>query len=179
MAGFASGIAPLLTSEQIRERIGELGRSITRDYAGKELVLVCVLKGSVIFAADLIRAIDLPLRLEFFGVRSYGDQTVSSGVVQITLDLMHPVADKHILVVEDIVDTGLTLAYLSEQLRARGPASLRVAALLHKPARMQRPAQIDYLGFTIEDVFVVGYGLDYAERYRNLPYVGVIQPDPE
>lgn len=175
MTGFASGITPLLTREQIRERVAELGHSITRDYAGRSLVLVCVLKGSFVFAADLIRAIDLPLRVEFFGVRSYGDQTESSGVVQITLDLTHPIADQHVLVVEDIVDTGLTLSYLQEQLRARGPASLRVAALLHKPARMQRPAELDYLGFTIEDVFVVGYGLDHSERYRNLPYVGVVE----
>ncbi|HEY8943157.1 MAG TPA: hypoxanthine phosphoribosyltransferase [Polyangiaceae bacterium] len=178
MNAFGHSIRPLLEASQIRERIAELGQTITRDYADKELVLVSVLKGSFVFAADLIREIALPLRLEFFGVRSYGDLTSSSGVVQITLDLAHPIADKHVLIVEDIIDTGLTLSYLSEQLRARNPASLKVSALLHKPARMQRPATIDYLGFTIEDVFVVGYGLDHAERYRNLPYIGVVEGSP-
>lgn len=176
MDDFASGITTLITPADLRARVVELGRAITLDYADKELVLVCVLKGSFVFAADLMRAIELPLRIEFFGVRSYGDLTTSSGVVQITLDLMHPIADKHVLIVEDIIDTGLTLSYLSEQLRARNPASLKVAALLHKPARMQKPAEIDYLGFTIEDVFVVGYGLDHAERYRNLPYIGLVTP---
>lgn len=165
----------LLSAEQIATRIRELGARITADYAGRELVLVCVLKGSFVFAADLARAIDLPVRVEFFGVKSYGAQTSSSGVVQITLDLAHPIADRDVLVVEDIVDTGLTLTYLLEQLKARGPASIKVAALLHKPARMQKAVLVDYLGFTIEDVFVVGYGLDHAERYRNLPYVGVIE----
>jgi len=166
---------PLLSADKIASRIHELGARITADYAGRELVLICVLKGSFVFAADLARAIDLPLRVEFFGVKSYGAQTSSSGVVQITLDLAHPIADRDVLVVEDIVDTGLTLTYLLEQLKARGPASIKVAALLHKPARMQKAVLVDYLGFTIEDVFVVGYGLDHAERYRNLPYVGVIE----
>jgi len=165
----------LLSADTIASRIRELGAQITQDYAGRELVLVCVLKGSFVFAADLARAVDLPVRIEFFGVKSYGAQTHSSGVVQITLDLAHPIADRDVLVVEDIVDTGLTLTYLLEQLKARGPSSLKVAALLHKPARMQKAVTIDYLGFTIEDIFVVGYGLDYAERYRNLPFVGFIR----
>jgi hypoxanthine phosphoribosyltransferase len=173
---FAHGIDSLISAEQIRERVTALGREITRDYAGKELVLICVLKGSIVFAADLVREIDLPVRLEFFGVRSYGNLTTSSGVVQITLDLSHPIADKDVLIIEDIVDTGLTLSYLSEQLRARNPKSLKIAALLHKPARMKRKVEVNYLGFTIEDVFVVGYGLDFAERYRNLPFIGVIPP---
>ncbi len=164
----------LFSAEAIDQRVRELGAQITREYAGRELVLICVLKGSFVFAADLARAIDLPVRVEFFGVKSYGAQTTSSGVVQITLDLAHPIAERDVLVVEDIVDTGLTLTYLLEQLKARGPASLKVAALLNKPARMQKEVPIDYLGFTIEDVFVVGYGLDHAERYRNLPYVGYI-----
>jgi hypoxanthine phosphoribosyltransferase len=118
----------------------------------------------------------MPVRIEFLGVRSYGDDTKSSGVVQITQDLTRPVDGDHILLVEDIVDTGLTLSYLREQLQSRHPASVKVAALLHKPARMQREVAIDYLGFTIDDVFVVGYGLDYAERYRNLPFLGVLDP---
>lgn len=164
----------LLSRAQIEQRVRELGEAITRDYAGSEPVLVCVLKGSIIFAADLMRAIDLPLRVEFFGVKSYGAETTSSGVVQITLDLAHPIEGRHVLIVEDIVDTGLTLTYLKEQLKARGAESLRVCSLLNKPARMQRPVTIDYLGFTIEDVFVVGYGLDHAERFRNLPYIGVL-----
>ena len=166
----------LLSARQIQERVRALGAEIARDYADKSLVLLCVLKGSFVFAADLARTIDLPLRVEFLGVRSYGDDTKSSGVVQITQDLTRPLnAEDHILLVEDIVDTGLTLSYLREQLLARSPASVKVCALLHKPSRTVRPVEIDYLGFTVEDVFVVGYGLDYAERYRNVPYVGVLK----
>jgi hypoxanthine phosphoribosyltransferase len=178
MTTLHDGVTPLFPAASLAPRISELGQAITRDYADAEgeLVLVCVLKGSFVFAADLARAIDLPVRVEFFGVQSYGAQTTSSGVVQITLDLAHPIQGRHVLIVEDIVDTGLTLSYLGEQLKARGPASLRVCALLHKPSRMQRRVEIDYLGFTIDDVFVVGYGLDHAERYRNLPYIGVIEP---
>lgn len=167
--------AELISASQIAERVKALGQQIAADYAGKSLVLLCVLKGSFVFAADLARAIDLPLRVEFLGVRSYGDDTRSSGVVQITLDLQRPIAGDHVLLVEDIVDTGLTLSYLREQLLARSPASVKVCALLHKPSRSVKPATIDYLGFTVEDVFVVGYGLDHAERHRNLPYVGVVR----
>jgi hypoxanthine phosphoribosyltransferase len=165
----------LISASAIAARVKELGAKITADYTGKSLVLLCVLKGSFVFASDLARAIDLPLRIEFLGVRSYGDDTRSSGVVQITQDLTRPIAGDHVLIVEDIVDTGLTLSYLREQLLARGPASARVCAFLHKPARSVKPVDIDYLGFTVEDVFVIGYGLDYAERYRNLPYVGVLR----
>jgi len=165
----------LLSASTIEQRVRALGAQITADYAGKSLVLLCVLKGSFVFAADLARAADLPLRVEFLGVRSYGDDTRSSGVVQITQDLTRPVVGDHVLIVEDIVDTGLTLSYLREQLLARGPASVKVCALLHKPARSVVQVDIDYLGFTVEDVFVVGYGLDHAERYRNLPYVGVLE----
>lgn len=164
----------LLSGSTIAARIRELGQQISADYAGKSLVLLCVLKGSFVFAADLARAIDLPLRVEFLGVRSYGDDTRSSGVVQITLDLTRPISGDHVLIVEDIVDTGLTLSYLREQLLARTPASVRVCTLLHKPSRSLKPVEIDYLGFKVDDVFVVGYGLDHAERYRNLPYVGVL-----
>jgi len=166
----------LISAEQLAARVSELAAQITREYEGRSLVLLCVLKGSFVFAADLARAIGMPVRVEFLGVRSYGDDTKSSGVVQITQDLTRPVDGDHILLVEDIVDTGLTLSYLREQLRSRNPASVKVAALLHKPARMQREVAIDYLGFTIDDVFVVGYGLDYAERYRNLPFLGVLDP---
>jgi hypoxanthine phosphoribosyltransferase len=165
----------MLSSEQIAARVGELGVQITRDYAGRDLVLVCVLKGSFVFAADLARAIDLPLRIDFLGVRSYGQGTATTGVVQITQDLARPIDHQDVLLVEDIVDTGLTMAHLVELLRTRGPASVRICALLHKPARARVAVAIDYLGFTIEDRFVVGYGLDLDDRYRNLPYVGVVE----
>ena len=167
-------VRELISQKRIEARVSELAAQITREYAGRSLVLLSVLKGSFVFAADLARAIALPIRIEFLGVRSYGDDTTSSGVVQITQDLTRPVDGDDILLVEDIVDTGLTLSYLREQLRSRNPASVKVAALLHKPARIQREVEIDYLGFTIDDVFVVGYGLDYAERYRNLPFLGVL-----
>ncbi len=169
-------LASMLSAEQIRVRVRELGAEITKDYDGKRLVLVCVLKGSFVFAADLARAIDLPLRIDFLGVRSYGAGTETSGVVQITQDLARPIEHDHVLLVEDIVDTGLTIAHLIELLRTRAPASVRVCSLLHKPARARTPIGIDYLGFTIEDRFVVGYGLDFGEQYRNLPYIGVLDP---
>jgi hypoxanthine phosphoribosyltransferase len=165
----------MFSAEQIGVRVRELGAQITRDYADRSsLALVCVLKGSFVFAADLARAIDLPLRVDFLGVRSYGVGTESSGVVQITQDLSYPIANEHILLVEDIIDSGLTIAHLMDLFRTRAPASVRVCALLHKPVRSRVTVAIDYLGFTIEDRFVVGYGLDCAERYRNLPYIGII-----
>lgn len=169
-------VQPLISAERIAVRVNELAAQISRDYAGRSVVLLSVLKGSFMFAADLARAIDLPIRMEFLGVRSYGDDTKSSGVVQITQDLTRPVTGDDLVLVEDIIDTGLTISYLREQLKGRNPASVKVASLLHKPARKQREVEIDYLGFTIDDVFVVGYGLDYAERYRNLPYLGVLDP---
>ncbi len=175
MAAMTSVPEELISAERLAERVRALGAQITHDYAGKSLVLLCVLKGSFVFAADLVRAIDLPLRVEFLGVRSYGDDTKSSGVVQITLDVARPIAGEHVVIVEDIVDTGLTLSYLREQLLARAPTTVRVCALLHKPSRTVRPVEVDYLGFTVDDVFVVGYGLDHAERYRNVPYVGVLR----
>jgi hypoxanthine phosphoribosyltransferase len=167
--------ATMLSAEQIAARVKGLGEAITRDYRDRDLVLVCVLKGSFVFAADLARAIDLPLRVDFLGVRSYGEGTESSGVVQITQDLSHPIAGADVLLVEDIVDTGLTIAHLVELLRTRGPSSVKVCTLLFKPSRAKRSVAIDYLGFTIDDHFVVGYGLDFAERYRNLPYIGVVE----
>jgi hypoxanthine phosphoribosyltransferase len=170
-------VRTLYRADQIGARVAELGAQVTSDYADKTLVLVALLKGSFVFAADLSRAIDLPLSIEFLGVQSYGDDTKTSGVVQITQDLTRPIEGSDVLIVEDIVDTGLTLAYICEQLAARGPRSVRVAALLHKPSRMKKPVEIDYLGFTIEDVFVVGYGLDYAQKYRNLADICVIGPE--
>ncbi len=167
----------MISEEQIRARVKELGAQITAEYKDRPLVLVCVLKGSFVFAVDLARAIDLPLRIEFLGVRSYGEGTESSGVVQITQDLSRPIASEDILFVEDIVDTGLTLAHLKDLFRTRQPRSVKVCSLLHKPARARVEVNIDYLGFTIEDKFVVGYGLDVAEKYRNLPFIGVVERD--
>jgi hypoxanthine phosphoribosyltransferase len=166
--------APLLTADAIQARVAELGEVITRDYADKELAIVAVLAGSFVFAADLCRRIHLPLSVDFLGVRSYGDSTSTSGVVRISHDLTRSVEGKHVLLVEDIVDTGLTVRFLMDNLFTRRPASLRLASLLYKPQRARVSVPIDYLGFTIEDVFVVGYGLDYAQRYRNLPYIGVL-----
>jgi hypoxanthine phosphoribosyltransferase len=175
MAPMTERLLTLLSTDEIAARVRDLGAEITREYAGKTLVLVCVLKGSFVFAADLARAIDLPVRIDFLGVRSYGVDTETSGVVQITHDLSRPIDHEHVLLIEDIVDTGLTIAHLMDLLRTRSPASVRVCALLHKPARARIEVKIDFLGFTIEDRFVVGYGLDFAERYRNLPYIGVVE----
>ena len=168
-------IHTMLSTEAIAGRVRELGAQITRELGGESLVLVCVLKGSFVFTADLMRAIDLPLRVDFLGVRSYGEGTETSGVVQITQDLSRPIGGENVLLVEDIVDTGLTIAHLIDLLRTRQPRSIRVCSLLHKPARARVSVKIDYLGFTIEDRFVVGYGLDFAEKYRNLPFIGVVE----
>jgi hypoxanthine phosphoribosyltransferase len=168
-------IITMLSAETIAARVRELGAQITEELAGEPLVLVCVLKGSFVFTADLMRTIDLPLRVDFLGVRSYGEDTESSGVVQITQDLSRPIDHQNVLLVEDIVDTGLTIAHLMDLLRTRQPRSIRVCSLLHKPARARVAVKVDYLGFTIEDRFVVGYGLDFAERYRNLPFIGVVE----
>lgn len=164
----------LINAETIAERVEQLGRQITEDYAGRSLIVVPILKGSFMFAADLVRHIDLPLEIDFLGLRSY-EGTESSGVVQITNDLTRSIEGKEVLLVEDIVDTGLTMAYLFENLETRHPSSIRLAALLHKTARTQTPIPIDYLGFRIDDVFVVGYGLDHAQRHRNLPYLAVLE----
>lgn len=170
-----ANVSTLLSAEQIAARVKELGEQITREYEGRRLVLVGVLKGSFVFLSDLARAIDLPLRIEFLGVRSYGEGTSSSGVVQITQDLSKPIEGDDILLVEDIVDTGLTIAHLLELFRTRRPASVKVCSLLHKPARTRVEVPIAYLGFTIPDRFVVGYGLDWAEKYRNIPFIGVVE----
>lgn len=170
----AQNIDPLITTEKLQERIGELGEHIARDYAGMPLVLVGVLKGSFVFMADLARAIDLPVEVDFLGCSSY-EGTESSGVVKITQDLSKPVAGKHLLLVEDIVDTGLTMKYLLENLETRRPASVAVCALLEKPSRAKAKVPIHYKGFVIEDKFVVGYGLDWDGKYRNLPFIGVVR----
>ncbi|HEU4324755.1 MAG TPA: hypoxanthine phosphoribosyltransferase [Roseiflexaceae bacterium] len=166
----------LLTQEQLQGKIRDLGAQITRDYTGKgDLLLVGVLKGCVMFMVDLARAIDLPLALDFIAVSSYGASTESSGVVRVLKDLDADIAGRHVLIVEDIIDSGLTIEYLRGQLLRRNPASLRICSLLNKPERRTSDVPIDYLGFDIPNEFVVGYGLDYAERYRNLPYIGVLK----
>lgn len=160
-----------LSEEQIRNRVIELGKKITQDYQGKDLICIGTLKGSFIFFSDLVRSIDLPIKIDFLGASSYGNQLTTSGVVKITLDLSMPVANQHVLIVEDIIDTGITMNYLLQNIQLRNPASLKLCSLLLKPTRVQTKVNIDYLGFEIEDHFVVGYGLDAAEQYRNLPYV--------
>jgi hypoxanthine phosphoribosyltransferase len=171
----APDIETMISEADIAARVRALGAQISTDYAGRELVLVCVLKGSFVFCADLARAIDLPLAIEFLGLKSYGDSQTTSGVVQITSDLSRPVAGKDLLIVEDIVDTGLTMAYMRKNLATRNPRSVKLCSLLHKPSRAKVETQIDYLGFEIPDVFVVGYGLDWGERHRNLPFVGAVR----
>ena len=166
----------LFTEEALRARVGELAQQINRDLAGKEPVLISVLRGSFIFMADLVRAIELPCRVDFMAVSSYGSGTTSSGQVKITKDLSESIEGRDVLVVEDILDSGNTLSYLLKLLQARRPASIRLCTLLDKPSRRTKPIQADYVGFQVEDLFVVGYGLDYAERYRNLSYIGILKP---
>ena len=166
----------LYSEEQLRERVQALGAQITADYAGKEPVLASVLRGSYIFMADLTRAIDLPVTVDFMAVSSYGAGTKSSGQVEIKKDLSDSIEGRDLIIVEDILDSGNTLYYLMEILRARKPASIRICTLMDKPDRRTKPIVADYVGFTIPDAFVVGYGLDYDEKYRNLPYVGILKP---
>ncbi|MDQ3880451.1 MAG: hypoxanthine phosphoribosyltransferase [Chloroflexota bacterium] len=167
----------LVTEQQIQARVRELGAQLAGDYAARDPVLVSVLKGSILFLADLIRAIDVPLSVDLMEVSSYGTGTESSGLVRILKDLSAPIEGRHVVVVEDIIDTGLTLNYLLRYLDGKHPASIAVCALLDKPARRLVEIPIAYRGFSIPDQFVVGYGLDFAERYRNLPYVGVLRPE--
>jgi hypoxanthine phosphoribosyltransferase len=164
----------MLSEQQLQRRIADLGAEITRDYTGKPLKLVGVLKGSFMFMADLARAIDLPIKVDFIGTTSY-QGTKSSGVVRITSDLSRPIDGEHVLLVEDIIDTGLTMKYLLENLATRHPASVKVCALLEKPSRAKVQVAVDYKGFTIPDEFVVGYGLDWDGRLRNLPFIGVVR----
>ena len=166
----------LYTEEELRRRVKELGAQITADYAGRRPILASVLRGSYIFMADLTRAIDLDVTVDFMAVSSYGAGTVSSGQVEIKKDLSDTIEGRDLIIVEDILDSGNTLYYLMDVLRARRPASFRICALMDKPERRTKPISADYVGFTIPDAFIVGYGLDYAERYRNLPYVGVLRP---
>ncbi len=166
----------LITREQLQARIAELAASIDADYAGRELLLVGVLKGAVMVMADLARAMHLPVSMDWMAISSYGSGTTSSGVVRILKDLDTDISDKHVLVVEDIVDSGLTLSYLVNNLQSRDPASVAVCVLLRKRAASQMAVEVAYTGFEIADEFVIGYGLDYGERYRNLPFIGTLAP---
>jgi hypoxanthine phosphoribosyltransferase len=166
----------MISQEKIAQRVRELGAKITKEFAGQPIVVIGVLKGSFIFLADLVRSIENPVTIDFLGVSSYAG-TESTGVVKITHDLTKPIAGKHVLVVEDIVDTGLTLQYLVENLKTRNPASLKVACLLDKPSRAKVRVPLEYVGFTIDDEFVVGYGLDYDGIYRNLPHIAIYRGD--
>lgn len=167
----------LFSAEQIGQRVAELGAQISADYEGKNLLMLSVLKGSVVFMADLMRSVTIPAEIEFMAVSSYGAGTQSSGVVKIIKDIDIPLEGKDLLLVEDILDSGKTLAYLKELLAGRNPASIHIVTLLDKPARRAVDIQPDYTGFTLPDEFIVGYGLDYAELYRNLPYIGVLKPE--
>ena len=167
----------LIDQDVLQRRIKELGQEISKDYKGKDLLVICVLKGAVLFMADLVQNIDISLEMDFMAVSSYGDATQSSGVVRIIKDLDASIENKDLLIVEDIVDSGLTLSYLMELLKARGVKSLKVCSLLEKPENLVSKVNIDYVGFQVPDEFVVGYGIDYAQKYRNLPYIGVLKEE--
>jgi hypoxanthine phosphoribosyltransferase len=167
----------LIDQQTLQTRIDELGEEISSDYAGRDLLLIGVLKGAVFFMADLMRRLTVPCEIDFMAISSYGAATDSSGVVRILKDLDINIEDRHVLVVEDIIDSGLTLSYLIRNLEARNPASLEICALMTKPERREIDVDVRYVGFEIPNRFVIGYGLDFAERYRNLPYVGVLHPD--
>lgn len=172
----ADKIRVLLSEEEVNVRINEIAAQISSDYAGKELHMICILKGGVFFTCELAKRITVPVSLDFMSVSSYGDDTKSSGVVRIIKDLDEPLEDKDVLIVEDIIDSGRTLAYLIEVLKQRNPKSIQLCTLLDKPERrVKKQVQVTYTCFTIPDEFVVGYGLDYAQKYRNLPYIGIVE----
>ena len=168
-------IRVLLSEEKVNEKIAEMGKRISEDYAGKSVHLICILKGSVFFTCELAKRITVPVSMDFMSVSSYGDGTKSSGVVRIAKDLDETLEGKDVIVIEDIIDSGRTLSYLMEILSKRNPASLRLCTLLDKPDRRVTRVKVDYVGFEIPEEFVVGYGLDYAQKYRNLPYIGVVE----
>ncbi len=168
-------IQPLFTEEQLQQRIKELADQITEDYKDKNLVVIGVLRGAFLFLADLCRQIPLDMKVDFLGLSSYGDRTSSSGVVRLTSDLSISIVDQDVLIIEDIIDTGLTMDYLYKNLATRRPRSLKCCALLDKPDRRIQDVHIDYIGFTIPDRFVIGYGLDYQNKFRNLPYIGIVE----
>ena len=168
-------IEVLLSEEEVDARIRQLGEQISKDYAGKDIYLICILKGASFFACELAKRITVPVFLDFMSVSSYGKSSESSGVVKIVKDLDEPLQGKHVLLVEDIVDTGKTLSMVKKMLLARNPASLKICALLDKPERREVEIETEYIGFEVPDQFIVGYGLDYAQKYRNLPYIGVLE----
>ena len=167
----------LLTRDQIAKRVKELGKQITRDYEGKDPMCICILKGACVFYVDLCREIDLPISMDFMVISSYGSATKTSGVVRIVKDLDRPVLDRDVLIIEDIVDSGMTLSFLKENLLQRGARSIRIVTLMDKPERRRTSLHVDYVGFNIPNAFVVGYGLDYDEKYRNLPDIGILRPE--
>ena len=171
----SESVRVLIEEEKLNERIAELGAQISSDYGGEEVCLICILKGSVFFTCELAKRITVPVTLDFMSVSSYGASTVSSGVIQVKKDLDESIENKNIIVIEDIIDTGRTLKYLLEELKKRGPKSLKLCTMLDKPDRRVVDVSTDYTGFEIPDEFVVGYGLDYAQRYRNLPYIGILE----
>ena len=171
----AESIRVLVSEEKIVKRIMELGAKISEDYAGKSVHLICVLKGGAPFMCELAKRITVPVSMDFMSVRSYGNNTSSSGIVKIAKDLDEPLEGKDVLIVEDIIDSGRTLYYLMQLLEKRKPASMKICTLLDKPERRERDVKVEYTGFNIPDKFVVGYGLDYAQKYRNLPYIGVVE----
>lgn len=173
----AEQVEVLLSEERINDRIREIGEQISKDYAGKSVHLVCILKGGSFFMCELAKRITVPVSIDFMSVSSYGSSSESSGVIKIIKDLDEPLTDKHVLVIEDIVDTGKTLSYLLELLKDRGAADVKLCALLDKPDRRVVDIKADYTGFQIPDEFVVGYGMDYDQRYRNLPYIGIVKFD--
>jgi hypoxanthine phosphoribosyltransferase len=177
MAFYEREVEVLIAGEAVQARVKELAAQISKDYAGQDVTLIGVMKGSVFFLVDLAKAIDLPVTIELMGVSSYHGGTETTGEVRITHDVSKPLHGRHLILVEDIVDTGLTMQFLLDNLGARHPASIKVAALLEKPSRARVKVPIAYKGFVIEDKFVVGYGLDYAEKYRNLPFIGVMRAD--
>ena len=166
----------LLTEEELQRRIAQMGREISRDYEGKEPLFIGVLKGCFVFMADLMRQVTIPCGVDFMVVSSYGKSTNTTGAVEIIKDLSQDVYGRHLVIVEDILDTGITLSYLTKYLKNRSPASVSIATLLDKPERRRAEVAAKYVGFTVPDAFVVGYGLDYAEKYRNLPYIGILKP---
>lgn len=173
----AERVEVLLSEEEVDKRIQEIGEQISKDYAGKQIHLICVLKGGSFFMCELAKRITVPVSLDFMSVSSYGSGTQSSGIVKIVKDLDEPLEGKHVLVVEDIVDSGRTLSYLMEMMKERGAADVKICTLLDKPERRVVDVKVDYTGFNIPDEFVVGYGLDYDQRYRNLPYIGIVKFD--
>lgn len=166
-----------ISEDDIQKRVNALAAQITNDYENQEVTIICVLKGAFIFCSDLVKKIKLPVEVEFMGVSSYGDSTTSSGECKLKLDVSSSLEGKNVLIVEDIVDTGLTVSYLQDLLKQRNPKSIKLASLLYKPTKLEHDVKIDYLAFEVEDKFVIGYGLDYAGRYRELPYIGILNAD--